>query len=162
LALWAVDLQCRRLQTEEPEDKDFVFRKWADFDFLMVALTRLRRAAKLASGIPDCQQSLVPALAEFDASLSALKKLRDVAEHVDDYAIDGGRDRSIKRQALEVSVLSMGGSTLEWLGHEMNSDEALKAGQKLFDAIREASGGFAQRAQQGVQPDGPASSGPAG
>jgi hypothetical protein len=124
----------------------FVFRKWADFDFLIVALTRLRRAAKLAASIPEIQPAVSAALKEFDAALPHLKKLRNVAEHVDEHAVDHGRERSIKRQALEVSSLSMDGSTLEWLGHKLNSDDALKAGQKLFDAIREASAVFPKHA----------------
>lgn len=37
ISLWAVDLQCRRLKSTEPEDTEFIFRKWADFDFLIVS-----------------------------------------------------------------------------------------------------------------------------
>jgi hypothetical protein len=146
LSLCAIDLQCRRLSSSEPEDSVFIFRKWADFDFLTVALTRLRRAAKLAAGIPELQVSLGAALAEFDAALPHLKRMRDVAEHIDDYAVDRGRERSIARQSLEVSFMSNDDSTIEWLGARLNSQEALKASQRLFEAIKEASRAFTSRA----------------
>ena len=85
--MWTIDLQCRRLRSSEREDNIFVFRKWADFDFLIVALTRLRRAAKLASDIPEIRELIIPALNAFDLALPGLKKLRNVAEHIDEYAI---------------------------------------------------------------------------
>ncbi len=59
VAVWSVELQCRRLQSVEPEDATFVLRKWADFDFLVVALTRLRRAAQLAASIPELNATSV-------------------------------------------------------------------------------------------------------
>ena len=84
------------LHSIEPEDSAFVFRKWADFGFLIVALTRLRRAASLAANLPEAKSVLGKALKEFDASLPDLKRMRDVAEHIDDYAIDQGRQRSVR------------------------------------------------------------------
>jgi hypothetical protein len=137
ISLWAVDLQCRRLSSTEPEDTEFIFRKWADFDFLIVSLTRLRRAAKLTANIPQFNSRLSAALREFDASLPHLKKMRDVAEHVDDYARDIGRDKSVHRQSLEVSSMTDDGPELEWLEGNLNSQVALVAGQKLFAAIQE-------------------------
>lgn len=47
LANWAcytIALQRRRLQSGEPEDETFIFRWWADLEFLVVTLRRLRRA----------------------------------------------------------------------------------------------------------------------
>jgi hypothetical protein len=49
IAVWTAQLQRRRLFTNEPEDGVFLFRRWADFQFFIVALTRVRRAAVLAS-----------------------------------------------------------------------------------------------------------------
>jgi hypothetical protein len=93
VAMWSIELQCRRLEAVEPEDGEFVLRKWADFDFLIVALTRLRRATRLAARIPQLQASLGTALVQFDKALPDLKKMRDVSEHIDDYAIDQGRQK---------------------------------------------------------------------
>ena len=79
VAMWSIELQCRRLESVEPEDAMFVLRRWTDFDFLIVALTRLRRAARLAARIPQLQASLGAALAQFDRALPHLRKMRDVA-----------------------------------------------------------------------------------
>ncbi|RIK76749.1 hypothetical protein DCC62_10905 [candidate division KSB1 bacterium] len=87
LSILAVNLQSRRSNTSEPEDTVSVFRRWSDFDFLIIALTRSRRAVKLAATIPEIQPVLESALDEFDFSLAELKKLRDVAEQINDYAL---------------------------------------------------------------------------
>ena len=137
--MWTIDLQCRRLQSSEPEDKVFLLRKWADFDFLVVALTRLRRIVKLASDIPEIHDSLSGAVSQFDATLPHLKMFRDVAEHVDDYALDRGRQSSVDRKQLETSGLSDNGLTLDWLGHQLNANIALKASRELFDALTSVS-----------------------
>lgn len=49
-AMFTVELQRRRVRSEEPEDSRFPARWWADVQFLIVAL---RRAAELASGVPE-------------------------------------------------------------------------------------------------------------
>jgi hypothetical protein len=138
ISLWAVALQRRRLETTEPEDKDFVFRRWADFDYLLVSLTRLRRAACLAATIPELQTQLNLAIAAFDTALPGLKNMRDVAEHLDDYARGKGRKETVRRQELEVSSLEDDNKTLNWIGHSLNADTALDAGQKLLTAIQDA------------------------
>ena len=50
IAVWTAQLQRRRLATDEPEDSEFLFRRWADFQFLIVALTRVRRAGSCGQG----------------------------------------------------------------------------------------------------------------
>src|SRR5919197_2257924 len=115
VAMWSIELQCRRLEAVEPDDAEFVLSRWADFDFLIVALTRLRRAARLAAKIPQLQASLDTALVQFDSALPDLKKMRDVAEHIDDYALDQGRQKAVAVQSLEVSTMEADGPTLCWL-----------------------------------------------
>lgn len=88
LALWTVDLQRRRINSDVPEDNKFILRRWSDFDFLVVALIRLRRAAQLAAKVPQIRAKMDAALKKFDVALPHLKKMRDVAEHIDDYALD--------------------------------------------------------------------------
>lgn len=139
VAMWSIELQCRRLDAVEPEDADFVLRRWADFDFLIVALTRLRRATWLAAKIPQLQASLGTSLEQFDKALPNLKKMRDVAEHVDDYALDQGRQKAVARQSLEVSTIEADGPTLCWLQARLNAREASQAGRVLFAAVQEAS-----------------------
>jgi len=140
--MWSIELQCRRLGDVEPEDTEFVLRRWADFDFLIVALTRLRRATSLAAKIPQLQASLDTALVEFDKALPDLKKMRDVAEHADDYALDHGRQKTVARQSLGVSTIEADGPTLCWLQARLNAREACRASRALFAALKEASRRF--------------------
>lgn len=132
MAAWSVDLQCRRLASTDSGDDVFVLRRWTDFDFLIVALTRLRRACTLAARVPQIRQFMLDALSEFDTALPDLKRMRDVAEHVDEYAINRGRRKMVDRLALEVSAMSHDGSTLEWLGARLNTNEASQAAQNCL------------------------------
>jgi hypothetical protein len=134
-ALWTIDLQHRRLNSDEPEDAKFILRKWSDFHFLIVALTKLRRAAELAAKVPEISQRMRAALQKFDAALPRLKKMRDVAEHIDDYAVDSGRDRSINRKSLEVAGFD--GEIWQWLDFEMDVGMALSASATLFGALKD-------------------------
>jgi hypothetical protein len=136
LAMWTISLQRRRLKSHEPEDDQFLFRRWADFQFLIVALTRLRRAATLTANLPGLKTSIQNALKDFDSKLPMLKNMRDTAEHFDDYALDKGRNRSIKRGSLEVGAI--GESDFEWLGYKLNADTAASAAQQLFKEIQQA------------------------
>lgn len=135
-ALWTVDLQHRRLNSVEPGDDKFIFRKWSDFHFLIVALTRLRRAAELAAKVPAIREQVHGALQIFDAALPHLKKMRDVAEHIDDYAVDTGKDSEISRRSLEHGHSD--GETWQWLGFELDVSEALSASISLFDVLKDS------------------------
>jgi hypothetical protein len=136
VALYTVALQQRRLRTKEPEDGEFLFRRWADFQFMIIALTRLRRAAVLAAKVPAIKKEIDAALDQYDSILPMLKELRDVAEHFDDYALDVGRLAKVRRQSLEVGFVSE--TTFKWLDDELDANVALKAGQRLFEAIKRA------------------------
>ena len=136
--MFAVDLQVRRLQSTEPEDGRFIFRKWFDFDSLVVALTRLHRAAALAASIPAIATPIKAALTGFDTALPNLKRLRDVAEHFDDYALDTGRIQAVSRKDLEVSSIHGDGPTLNWLGVQLNASDAREAASQLLTAIVDA------------------------
>jgi hypothetical protein len=61
--------------------------------------------------------------------------MRDVAEHIDEYAVDKGKINNISRKQLEVSILD--GTTLEWLDDKLDADEALKASERLFEVLKE-------------------------
>lgn len=142
VACFTVALQRRRLMTSEPEDGEFRFRRWADFQFLIVALTRLRRAAALAAKVPEIKAPISAAVKAFDASMPDLKIMRDVAEHIDEYAIDegrkstkpGGNRSGVRRQALEVAFV--GKRQVQWLGFSLDTEQALQASEALFRAIK--------------------------
>lgn len=134
-AMWTVALQHRRLKTDESEDGQFLFRRWADFQFLIVALSRLHQSAMLASKVPSIASAMKNAISEFDYAIPKLKNMRDVAEHIDDYAIDEGNDRTVSRKSLEVGAID--DSSLNWLGYQLNADSALVAAEKLFKEIQD-------------------------
>ncbi len=141
-AVLTVALQRRRLKTSEREDEEFLFRKWADFQFLIVALTRLRRTAELAAKIPAIADVMKEALDKFDSELPDRKKMRNVIEHIDDYALDQGHDKSVNRRSLEVGMFN--DTVFQWLDCELNADDALRAAQELFRDIQAAQGAFSK------------------
>jgi hypothetical protein len=136
-ALLTVALQRRRSRSTEPEDTVLIFRWWVDIQFLIVALRRLRRAAELASRVPCVEKEVSAALKDFNDSLPALAAMRNVGEHIDEYALDSDRcrDKRVSRTMLQVG---MGWTTYEWLVKKLNVDEAHSAAVKLHSAIRAA------------------------
>jgi hypothetical protein len=145
IAVWATRLQRRRLFTREPEDGEFLFRRWADIQFFIVSLMQVRRAAILATKIPVIADDILEAIREFDTTLPMLKNMRDVAAHFDDYAMDQGQRKDIKRKSLEVAVI--GDTVFQWLGYELNADVALLAAQQLFASIKRAQKDLSPSAQ---------------
>lgn len=128
-------LQRRRLQTDEPEDGRFVMRRWADWQVFIAVLRRLRSAALIGRFHP----AVAAAIADFDARLPALAVMRNVGEHMEDYALDQGRDRTVERQQLQSGLVSS--DELVWIGRTLNADGALGAAEILFDAVRGAASG---------------------
>lgn len=137
-AMFTVALQVRRTRTTEPEDEVFVIRPWADLQFLVVALRRLRRAAELARKVPAAEQRMERAIASFDAELPALLVMRNVGEHFDDYAIDSKRRRhkAIGRRHLQSRTID--GTTFEWLDGTLDTQQALASANSLFNEVRVA------------------------
>ena len=87
-AMFTVALQVRRLDSLEPEDENFVFRKHADWEFLIVSLYRLQRAAQIVTATERGVTEVIPALVQFRKQVPGQKTMRDVGEHFDDYALD--------------------------------------------------------------------------
>ena len=137
-AMFAIDMQVRRIGSSEPEDGEFLARRIADFEFLIVAATRLRRAANLAKRAPETSTQITNALVQFDQSLPGLKKLRDIAEHIDDYSVDKGNDESIDRMYLENCMVTGSGQTWTWLGESINTDDLRNASSALFRELKRA------------------------
>lgn len=135
-ALWTIALQTNRLQREEPEDKNFVLRKWADFHFFILALTKLRKAGTLALKVPSIKPNIEKALERFDSQLPYLQTLRNVDQHFDDYAVDQGRDKKISRKSLEVGMYD--DQTWHWLGFEVEIEKAKEESTKFFQTIKDS------------------------
>ena len=127
-------LQCRRLQIIEPEDSTFLFRPWADLRFLILSLDRLEKSVKIARKIPSIASEIDVALKIFHNSLPMLKKLRNVGEHFDAYALDSGNDKNVDRRQLQVGTWN--GVTLEWLNEKFNIIDAKNASVELFITIQ--------------------------
>lgn len=137
IAMFTIALQRRRLRSVEPEDERFPHRWWADFEFMITALRRMRRAAELAAKAPSVRIEIEAAIAAFDAAVPGLLAMRNVAEHIEDYGIDDPRRRlrDVDRDQLEVST--WGGSTVQWLGQELNVDDAVAAASTLLRTMRD-------------------------
>lgn len=135
-AMFTIDLQRRRIRSEEPEDKRFMLRQWADLQFFIIALRRLRRAAELAGRAPSIAGKVAAALKQFDNLLPDLSMMRNVGEHIEDYGVDEPKRRykHIDRRMLQVG--SFDGTIYEWLGVKLNIDEAHAAAHGLYLTIR--------------------------
>ena len=130
IAVWSVELQIHRLKAEETEIPDFVMQPVVDFHFLVIALTRLRKAAELAAKTTD----ISAALKEFDETLPDLKKIRNVLEHIDEYRLGEGRNKNVKANELQTVILNH--DQIFWSGYEINPVKALQASDRLFNAIK--------------------------
>ncbi len=131
-ALRMVALQHRRIRSE-PEDEVFAF--WADLQFFVVSLRRVRQAAELAAG---SRPAIRAAIDRFDSELPQLRRMRNVGEHIDEYALGRGNDKTVERRALLVGGFSDEGD-FRWLGSELNIERALKAAESLYYTVSDAS-----------------------
>ncbi len=93
----------------------------------------MRKVAILASEVPEIKPTIHQAIAEFDQILPDLRTMRNTLEHVDEYALDTGRNKNVSRTALEVGSFSE--EQLEWLGCTLKIQDALKASNLFFKAI---------------------------
>jgi hypothetical protein len=136
IEIHAVARQRRRLASTEPEDEEFVFRWWTDLQFFIVALSRLRRSARIAASAPSAAMPVRAALTAFDNAVPDLRDMRNIGEHADEYALDskGRRVKSIDSRQLEVGRWN--GQTYEWLDRSLDVDAALAGGKVLFKALQ--------------------------
>jgi len=137
--MYTIEIQVRRIKSSEPEDDRFPLRQWMDFQFLIVALSRLRRTTRLADKVPFVKAQIESAINEFDQALPFLKKMRDVAEHIDDYAVDTVPKRGhqeVSRKDLEVGQTDF--TNFSWLGYTVNIDDTVGVAQNLFEHLRSA------------------------
>jgi len=136
-AIWTAMLQSRRIKSSEPEDSEFMLRWWADLQFFILSLYRLRTAVKIAVKVSDSKISVCirDGIKEFDKAIPDLKKLRDIGEHIDAYAIDDPERHRLEVDRKELEVGSWDGTTYEWLGVRLNVDDAILAAKELFNTL---------------------------
>ncbi len=140
--MWAVSLQHDRITRPRPQDKAFhPFRvdtfNEADVHFLLIALRRLRAVATTLEHAPQEWDPGRRAIEAFDARLPWLKRLRDVFEHLEDYAVDSNLRRSNTARR-ELQVWSNSEDGMQWLGHDVDWKEALLAAEDLYGVVKTA------------------------
>jgi len=140
--MWAVSLQHDRIANPRPQDKDFhplgiVGINEADVHFLVIALMRLRRTATTLEHVPKLRESVRSAIQAFDDRLPWLKRLRDVFEHLEDYAVDSNRRRSDTSRR-ELQVWSAGGKGMQFFGYDVDWEKALSAAKELYGTVKAA------------------------
>jgi hypothetical protein len=148
----AVHVQHRRITrpiTDDPGEEPFdgrnalgatIWRQEIDLHFLLVALTRLRRAVRLAASVGQLQQALSDRITEFDERVPYLSRLRNVGEHFDDYTAGRGRDSQVSRTQLQTWTMSFESYpesrlTWYWAGEEMRPAEAHAAAMDLYQGF---------------------------
>jgi len=139
----SLEMQKRRLRSEEPEDSEWLFRWWADLQFFIVTLRRMRRVAELVKEVPSVRAGITTATAAFDSALPMLQKMRNVGEHIDEYALDRGRNQVVTRGMLQVGTWN--GESYQWLDETLNVTDAHNAAVQLYSAIRKALEDFPNR-----------------
>jgi hypothetical protein len=128
-ACWAIELQIKRLASDEPEIDEFILQQVVDFHFLVVAISRLRRAADLACEAADISDQI----RHFDSALSGWRKMRNALEHIDDYWRHKGRDESIRVSGLPVFEF---GPVIRWLDTALDLDMCRRESFALFQSIK--------------------------
>lgn len=140
-SLWGIAVQVRRIRGSEPEDADWWARAWMDLQFLIVVMWRMRQSGVLALSAGLDTERLREALASFDSQLPDLKRMRDVAQHFDEYAVDGpgrrharpGRSDKVGRRMLEVG--SWDSSQFRWLDGSISFETADRASRELYSVV---------------------------
>ena len=139
----AVHMQTRRIEhpLANPDDPGGeAWRQEIDLHFLLVALTRLRRAVGLVTRVQAVQKTLLERLVEFDDNLPALTTLRNAAEHFDDYTTEKGRNKAVKRYQLQTWAFDKdeaGGIVWVWLGARFSVSGAQATAKELYDGFME-------------------------
>lgn len=137
----AVHMQHRRISRPLVDSHDpgtEVWRQEVDLHFLIVALTRLRRAVGLATRVAQLQEELVVHIDTFDRRVPCLVRLRNAGEHFDDYTIDRGRDPEVRRAQLQSWSLSSdpdGHLRWDWLGERLDLEEVHAGATTLYQGF---------------------------
>jgi hypothetical protein len=91
---------------------------------------------KIACKVPFVTKDVKAALRKFDQALPHLARLRNIGEHINEYAVDSEsrHDKAVSRKELQVG--SWNGAVYEWLGTQLNVYDALIAAEELYAALQ--------------------------
>jgi hypothetical protein len=129
-AAWSIELQIQRLNRDEYEIDGFVMQPFVDFHYLLIAIGRMEKAAKLAGHVIDMSAPLK----QFKSQLPWLPKLRNAMEHIDDYQLGRGRDTTVTTNGLH--VFTDGRDSMHWLGVEVEYKTVVSAASSLLEGIQ--------------------------
>ncbi len=139
----AVAMQISRVRQEVSASDQFAMRPFVDFEFLLVTLVRLKRAACAIRKIPCAREAMQQAIKEYDKRLPALKNLRDITEHYDAYLLKKGQISRADREGLLAKTIreglltkTMSPESVDWMGYRMNLSESMAAAETLFQKIK--------------------------
>ncbi|MBL0350205.1 MAG: hypothetical protein IPP68_07515 [Elusimicrobia bacterium] len=147
--MFAVGLEHARITKPRPQDKAFhpfdtdSFNE-ADVHFLAIALRRLRTVASTLEHVPPVWDSIRNAIQIFDEKLPWIKHVRDVFEHLVDYAVDSNLRRT-KTSRRELQVWASSETGMQWMGYDIDWKVGLLAANDLFNAIKAAYDSFFKR-----------------
>ena len=138
--VFAVELQISRVREERVDVEPFVMRPFVDLEFLLVALTRLRRAANVINLFPYTETKLSQAIEKFDKRLSGLKQLRNITEHYDEYLLKIDRGKNIDLKTIRSGYMTkcMSYDSVEWMDFRLDLDECLAAAKELYISMKSA------------------------
>jgi len=110
-----------------------------DLHFFLVALVRLRRCvSRVGSHVSAIEPSLSRHLRSFDEAVPSLAKLRNVSEHIDEYNLDAGQDRSVSRRQVQnwyMDSSPSGGLIWAWLGERLDVGVAEGGATTLYKGL---------------------------
>jgi hypothetical protein len=149
-SIFAIRLQLTRLHTSRivatsDDVDDTIMQRWADSEFLIIALWRLRTIARITASIGSVRDNMTAAIEKFDQQLPDLQMMRHVSQHLDDYAIDHptrrrqrkpGSQALIGRRLLEVAGFE--NDEFHWLRGRLNFADAETAANALYSEILKA------------------------
>lgn len=140
----AISLQHDRITNPRPQDKVFhpfgadYFHE-ADVHFLAIALQRLRKTVKTLEHVPQLREKARIAGHSFDESLPWVKRLRDVFEHIEDYAVDSNKRHTKTTSRQDLQVWSADSNGMRWLGYDIDWSKTLDVAHDLHTMITSAS-----------------------
>ena len=137
---FAVVMQISRVREERADVEPFVMRSFVDLEFLLVALTRLRRAANVINSFPYTETKLSQAMEKYDRRLSGLKQLRNITEHYDDYLLKKDRGKIINLKLIRSGYMTkcMSYDCVEWMDFKLDLDECQAASEELYTSMKAA------------------------
>lgn len=94
--------------------------------------------------VPPVWDSIRNAIQIFDEKLPWIKHVRDVFEHLVDYAVDSNLRRT-KTSRRELQVWGSFETGMQWMGYDIDWKRGLLAANDLFNAIKAAYDSFFKR-----------------